>query len=93
MIIGFRSIEIFIPEARSLKDKRQVLRRVKDRIKSGYNVSYAEIDYHDKWQRCVLGLVSVGVKRADVDNRLDSILRMIEQDHRVTVLNVEREYL
>jgi len=88
-----RIVEIYIPQAQSLKDKRQVLRRIKDKIKAKYNVSFAEIDYQDKWQRCNLGLVSIGNRRLDVDKRLDGILRMIEQDDRVTVIAVDREYL
>jgi len=93
LIIGLRIVEIYIPQAQSLKDKRQVLRRIKDKIKAKYNVSFAEIDYQDKWQSCNLGLVSIGNRRLDVDKRLDGILRMIEQDDRVTVIAVDREYL
>lgn len=93
MVIGFRTIELFIPDSQSLKDKRQVLRRIKDRIKSKFNVSYAEIDYLDKWQRSSLGLVTIGTKREDVDARLDEILKFISEDARITILEVEREYL
>ena len=93
MLIGYRGFELFIPNSHSLKDKRQVLRRLKDTIKSRYNVSFAEIDFQDKWQRSSFGLVTIGAKRADVDKRLDNIQRMIELDDRITILDIEREYL
>ncbi|MCK5832295.1 DUF503 domain-containing protein [bacterium] len=93
MIIAYRSLEIIIKSSHSLKEKRQVIRRIKDIIKSKFNVSFAEIDFHDKWQRSKLGLVTIAMKRIDVDKRLDNIQDFIERDDRVTILDVEREYL
>ncbi len=60
MFIGVVYIEIFIPESSSLKEKRQVLRSIKDRIRSNFNVSVAEIDHQDLWQRSGLAIVCVG---------------------------------
>lgn len=93
MIIGLRSVELFIPLAHSLKEKRQVLRRIKDRVKSRLNVSYAETGYHDKWQRSALSFVTVAHKRSDVDRRLDNVLSIIAEDPRIEFLKVENEYL
>ncbi|HHS51120.1 MAG TPA: DUF503 domain-containing protein [candidate division Zixibacteria bacterium] len=93
MIIAYRSVEIFIENSHSLKEKRQVLRRIKDTIKSRFNVSFAEIDFQDKWQRSRLGFVTIAAKRADVDKRLDTIQKLIEEDDRLAILDIEREYL
>lgn len=92
MIIGFRGIEFRIPHSQSLKEKREVLRSIKDRLKKS-NLSCAEVGYQDKWQRCLFALVTLGIRRADVDRKLDRVVRMIEDDHRIQVLQVEREYL
>jgi len=86
-------MEIFIPASHSLKEKRQVIRRIKDKLKNGYNVSFSEIDYHDKWQRAEFGFVTIAKNRITVDKRLDRIQRMIEQDDRIQVINIQREYL
>jgi len=93
VIIAFRSLDIFIGESHSLKEKRQVLRRIKDIIKSRFNVSFAEIDFQDKWQRSKLGLVTIAMDRLDADKRLDTIQKILEEDDRVSILDIEREYL
>ena len=58
MVVGHLSIELHIPGARSLKDKRMVLRGVKDRIRK-FNVAVAEVEHHDLWQRAGLSVVTV----------------------------------
>jgi uncharacterized protein YlxP (DUF503 family) len=93
MVIAYRNFELLIPHSHSLKEKRQVLRKIKDTIKSRYNVSFAEIGFQDKWQRSVLGLVTIATKRIDVDKRLDSIQSIIETDDRIDIIGIEREYL
>ena len=59
MPIGLLTLEIHIPEAHSLKDKRQVVRSLKDRLRAHFNVAVAELDGQDTWQRSVIGVVSV----------------------------------
>ena len=56
-MIFYAECTFFIPMA-SLKDKRSVLRRMIDRTKNSYNVSIAEIDHQDLWQRTTLALVA-----------------------------------
>ena len=58
MIVGVCTIELRLREARSLKEKRQVLKSVITRVKNNFNVAIAEVDYQDKWQRAVLGCSS-----------------------------------
>jgi len=59
MAIGLLTLEIYIPDARSLKDKRQVLRSLKERLRGHFNVAVAELDYHDVWQRSLVGVVTI----------------------------------
>jgi len=69
-------IELHLPGARSLKDKRQVFRRLKDRLRSRYNVSVAEAAEHaDLWQRGSLTVVSVAQSR-------DALVRLFEAIYR-----------
>jgi len=53
------SLELRIEGAQSLKDKRQVLRSLKDKLRNGFNVAVAELDTNDLWQRATLGVVSI----------------------------------
>ena len=59
MPIGLLTLEIHIPDAHSLKDKRQVLRSLKDRLRARFNVAVAELDRQDTWQRSLVGVVSL----------------------------------
>ena len=82
MTIGVYSFEMHLPGARSLKDKRQVLRRLKDRLRARFNVSVAEIDGDsDLWQRAGLMVVAVAGDR-------DALERLFEGVHREAEANV-----
>ena len=59
IIVGLCTVELFIPESQSLKDKRQVLLSLKDRLRGQFNFSVAEVDRQGLWQKAVLGLACV----------------------------------
>ena len=59
MPIAFLTLELRIEGAHSLKDKRQVLRSLKDKLRNGFNVAVAELDANDLWQRATVGVVSI----------------------------------
>lgn len=59
MFIGIARLELFIPASSSLKDKRQVLRKVTTVVRNKFNVSIAEVDHQDVWQRAALGVSCV----------------------------------
>ncbi len=63
MAISFLTIELRIEAAHSLKDKRQVVRSIKDRLRAHYNVAVAELDVNDLWQRASIGVVSISDSR------------------------------
>ena len=58
MPIGLLTLEIHIPDAQSLKDKRQVLRSLKDRLRAHFNVAVAELEHQELWQRSRVGVVT-----------------------------------
>ncbi|MBN1222222.1 MAG: DUF503 domain-containing protein [Candidatus Aminicenantes bacterium] len=76
MIIGFLSLEIYLPYCHSLKEKRKRLARIKDRLRKKYNVACAELDYHDKWQRSTIGFVSLNNQKKMVEK----IFRALEAE-------------
>ena len=76
MPIAYLTLELRIEGAHSLKDKRQVLRSVKDRLRNSFNVSVAEIDSTDLWQRATLGVVSISGSR----DYLEGLMRNVERE-------------
>ena len=59
MFVGMARFEIFVPHSGSLKQKRQVLRPVIDRVRNKLNISIAEVDHQNLWQRSALGVTCV----------------------------------
>ncbi|MGH7812879.1 MAG: DUF503 domain-containing protein [Candidatus Binataceae bacterium] len=78
MVVGVMRLVLLIPENHSLKGKRQVLRSIKDRVRNKFNVSIAESDAHDLWQRAELGICQVGSDRAFVDRALREVVNFID---------------
>ena len=74
-MIAFLTLELRIEGAHSLKDKRQVVRSLKDRLRAGYNVSVAELDSTDLWQRATVGVVSISGSR----DYLRGLMEKVEQ--------------
>ncbi len=64
---------LYLPENHSLKGKRAVVRSIKSRVANKFNVSIAECDDHDSWQRVTLGIVQVGNDRDHVDRSLREV--------------------
>ena len=89
MTVGIGRLSLFLPTSHSLKEKRMVLRRVKDRLRQKFNVAVAEVEDNDVWQRAIVGLAVVGNDRRFVDSTLDEIFRFVRAEAEVT--NAERE--
>jgi uncharacterized protein len=82
MPVGVVQLEIVLPEAASLKDRRQVVRSLKDRLRQRFNVSVAELDQtRDLWQRATIGLCAISADRAYLEGLLtqaaEAAIRML----------------
>jgi len=77
-MIGYVECECIIYNAQSLKEKRAVLQRMITRLKQKYNVSVAEIDYQNVWQRTKLGIVAVASNRITTEMELQRALGMLD---------------
>jgi uncharacterized protein len=93
IIVGLCTIELFIPDSQSLKDKRQVLLSVKDRLQRKFNLSVAEVDEQDLWQKAVLGLVCVSNDGRHVNQVLDQALSMIRNNPAIEIVQSRVELL
>ena len=80
MTIGIARVTLFVAGSHSLKEKRAVIRRLKDHVTQKFNVSIAEVDAHDNWNRAVLGLTLVGSDRRFAESAVDEVLRFV-RDH------------
>ena len=92
MIVGLLSVELHIPEARSLKDKRMVLRSIKDRLQK-FNVAVAETEHQDLWQRAELGVVTVASSTSAVEQLLTSVADEIDRVAPGVVTRTNFEFL
>jgi hypothetical protein len=92
MVVGLLSIELHLPGSRSLKDKRMVLRGIKDRLRK-FNVAVAEVDHHDLWQRAGLGVVTISTTNAHADQELAAVVDEIERLEPGLITRTEVDYL
>lgn len=78
MVIGVCTIELYLPENHSLKGKRQIVNSLKGKLKNRFNISIAEIDHQDVWQRATLGMAIINSDRRYVERELSKLLNFIE---------------
>lgn len=93
MIVGVLKLELLVPLAQSLKDKRSVLKSLRDQLRNRFNIAVAEVDSTEKWQRAVLGIAAVGQDRTYVDGVLREVARWIRESRLVELIRVDEEYL
>jgi len=92
MVIGCLVLDIFLPFAASLKDKRKVMNRLRDRVRGRHNVALSELEFQDKWQRARVGIVTLNSERAVVEQVLHRIADDIRDNTDGEVLNAEFLY-
>jgi len=89
MVVGILRLTLYVPGASSLKDKRQVLRKVVDRLRARFNVSVAEVGENDIWQRAVVGIAAIANDHSFVNEVLDKCAR--DAGNIAEILNREME--
>ena len=93
MLIGILQIDLFMSENQSLKEKRMILKSLKTRLHNTFNVAVSELDYHDKWQRTLIGVASIGNERKVIDGMLTKVVDFIDRDRSVEILDYSTELL
>jgi uncharacterized protein YlxP (DUF503 family) len=93
IIVGLCTVELFIPESQSLKDKRQVLLSLKDRLRDKFNLSVAEVDGQDLWQKAVLGLACVANEGRYANQVCEQALNLIRSMPAVEIVQSRVELL
>lgn len=79
-MIVYAECSFFIPEPHSLKEKRAILKRMIDRTKNSYNVSIAEIDHQNVWQRTTIALAAVSSSKDAAEREVRRAIRFLESN-------------
>ena len=93
MFVCALTIELHLPATHSLKEKRAVVRPVIDGLHNRFRVSVAEVDHHDLWQRCTIGVAVVGATAGHVEDVIDSCERFVWSFAELEVIGSERSWL
>lgn len=93
MIIGACRLKLMIYESNSLKDKRHAIKSIIGRIKSRFNVSIAEIDLNDSWKSAIIGFACVTNDANLADQILSNVIKFIDEDSRVEIIEEKKEIL
>jgi uncharacterized protein len=93
MNVGLCVVEIHLVASHSLKEKRRVLRRLKDQIRAKFNVAIAEVDHQDLWQRATLGLVSISSSREVLESCFQQVRGILEREAEGDLASFHIEFL
>jgi uncharacterized protein YlxP (DUF503 family) len=91
--VGVLTIELAILEAQTLKDKRRLIKSLKDRIGNTFNVSIAEVAYGDAPKRCQLAVAMVAKEARPLHSQLDKIVDVVRRSPGLTLMDYEREII
>jgi hypothetical protein len=92
LVIGTCKLTLHIPDGGSLKAKRSVLRRLKDRVKNKFNVSIAEVGDCDLWQRSTLGIATVSKDSVFANQVISNVVSLIESDVDISVIDIQTDF-
>jgi len=81
VVVGVLKLTLFLPENHSLKGKRGVIKKIKARVANTFNVSVAECDAHDLWQKAVLGVCQIGPDASYVEGTLRQVIHFVDDLH------------
>jgi uncharacterized protein len=93
LFISLLTIELMIPWAQSLKDKRGVVRGLKDRLRSRFNASVAEVDFQDKWQRATIAVCIVDSDRRQLESAMSRVRQLAGEAQDLQITDMRQEWL
>lgn len=91
MVVGVLHIQLSLPSANSLKDKRRVLSSLLDRLHNQFNVAAAEVDHQDSWRRAELAVACVSTEGRHANQVLTRVMAEVERKTDVVIVGFEME--
>lgn len=91
MFVGMCRLDLLLSECNSLKDKRQVIRSLIERLKSRFNISIAEVGYLDLLIRSEIGFAVVSNETRHLESLMGKVVNFIEFDGRVQIVSIHKE--
>lgn len=92
MLVGTLLVQVYVPGATSLKDKRQVVKGMIAKIQNRFNVSIAELNSESLWQRATIGVAIIGDDRDHIERQLQLVLNFMDSEPRWEVFQVQKEW-
>jgi uncharacterized protein YlxP (DUF503 family) len=93
MIVGVLRVRLHLQDVRSLKDKRRIVRSLKDRLRHDFNVSVSEVESQDNHAIAVLGLAQVGSDTRYINGALDKALKVVRSTPGAFLIDYDLEFL
>ena len=93
LFVSLLTVELMIPWAQSLKDKRGAVRGLRDRLRARFNASVAEVAWQDKWQRAVIAVCMLGSDRRRLEADMNRVRQLCEEAREVEVTGMQHQWL
>ena len=93
MLLGICTINLYFPDSHSLKDKRNVIKSIKLRIRNNFNVSVSEINNYDLWKNTTLGIACIGNDKKYLSNVINEAIKLIEKQNKLQLINFKTTIL
>ena len=87
MYVVVARCELHLPAVHSLKGKRAILNRIKDKLRGSGKAAVAEVDHNELWQRCALGIAVVSSSSSHAEETLESLRRIVERELEIVILD------
>lgn len=92
-MIGSLVLEVYIPQAHSLKEKRMFIRPIVEKIRNKFNVSVAEVDNQDSWQAATIAVVGVSTDTKHMERILQQVIRFLDENFPDLHINIHKEII
>ncbi len=89
MLVGLCELYIYLPDCRSLKDKRSIIRSFKHYLRKRYNISISEIGYKNLWKKSIIGIGCIGDNRQLIDRIIAEVIKDVENHSEIELVNFQ----
>ncbi|WP_232697078.1 DUF503 domain-containing protein [Brevibacillus daliensis] len=91
-MVAVTQLELFLPYTHSLKEKRSIVKSIISQLRNKYNVSVAETDFQEQWQRTLIEVAAVANEYSFLQKERDTVVRFVENFSEVEIIRTETEY-